>query len=204
MIRNIIFFVFSTFLTLNIKKIDKNNRILLSLRLQSVSEVGDKSMEQKDPISHDHGSASSGDVRKVIDLSYREEKAIEYLNLYLKIAKGVGDKHGKGVVYGNLGNAYFRLGDFKKAIEYHNLDNKTAKEVEDKHGEGSAYGSLGSAYLSLGDFNKAIEYHNLDNKTAKEVLDKHGEGVAYGNLGNAYFRLGDFNKAIEYHNLDLK
>ena len=204
MIRNIILFVFSTFFNLNIKKIDKNNRILLSLRLQSVSEVGDKSMEQKDPISHDHGSASSGDVKKVIDLSNREEKAIEYLNLYLKIAKGVGDKHGKDVAYGNLGNAYDRLGDFKKAIEYHNLHLKIAKEVGDKHGEGGAYGNLGNAYGCLGDFKKAIEYHNLHLKIAKEIGDKHGEGGAYGNLGNAYGRLGDFKKAIEYHNLHLK
>ena len=27
----------------------------MSLRLQSFSEVGDKSMEEKDPISHGHG-----------------------------------------------------------------------------------------------------------------------------------------------------
>ena len=79
MIRNIIFFVFSTFLTFNIKKIDKNN-------------------------------------------------------LDLKIAKEVGDKHGEGKAYGNLGNAYRFLGDFKKAIEYHNLHLKIAKEVGDKHG----------------------------------------------------------------------
>ena len=204
MIRNIIFFVFSTFLTLNIKKIDKNNRILLSLRLQSVSEVGDKSMEEKDPISHDHGSASSGDVKKVIDLYNRGEEAIEYHNLHLKIAKEVGDKHWEGGAYGNFGNAYFSLGDFKKAIEYHNLHLKIAKEIGDKHGEGGAYGNLGNAYLSLGDFKKAIEYCNLHLKIAKEVGDKHGEGGAYGNLGNAYRRLGDFKKAIEYHNLDLK
>ena len=96
MIRNIIFFVFSTFFALNITKIDKNNRILLSLRLQSVSEVGDKTKEEKGPISHDHGSASSGDVKKGIDLYNRGEKAIEYLSLYLKKAKEVGDKHGEG------------------------------------------------------------------------------------------------------------
>ena len=145
MIRNIIFFVFSTFLTLNIKKIDKYNRIFLSLRLQSVSEVGDKSMEEKDPIGHDHGSASSGDIKKVIDLYNREEEAIEYLNLHLKIAKEVGDKHGEGLAYSNLGNAYFSLGDLKKAIEYHNLDLKIAKEVGDKHGEGGAHSNLGNA-----------------------------------------------------------
>ena len=47
MIRKVICFVFSTFLNLNIKKIDNNNRILLSLRLQSLREVGDKSVEKK-------------------------------------------------------------------------------------------------------------------------------------------------------------
>ena len=60
-------------------------------------------MEEKDPISHDHGSASSGDVKKVIDLSNREEKAIEYHNLDLKKAKEVGDKPWEGNTYGNLG-----------------------------------------------------------------------------------------------------
>ncbi|CAH3163990.1 unnamed protein product, partial [Pocillopora meandrina] len=184
--------------------IDKNNRIFLSLRLQSVSEVRDKSMEEKDPLSHDHGSASSDDVKKVIDLYNRGEIAIEYQNLHLKKAKEIGDKHGEGKAYGNLGNAYDRLGDFKKAIEYHNLHLKIAKEVGDKHGEGNAYGNLGNAYGSLGYFKKAIEYHNLDLKIAKEVGDKHGEGNAYGNLGNAYGSLGDFKKAIEYHNLHLK
>ena len=118
MIRNIIFFVFSTFLTFNIKKIDKNN-------------------------------------------------------LDLKIAKEVGDKHGEGKAYGNLGNAYRFLGDFKKAIEYHNLHLKIAKEVGDKHGGGNAYGNLGNAYYSLGDIKKALEYPNLNLKIAKEVGDKH-------------------------------
>ncbi|CAH3156909.1 unnamed protein product, partial [Pocillopora meandrina] len=184
--------------------IDKNNRILLSLRLQSVSEVGDKSMEEKDPISHDHGSASSGDVKKVIDLHNQGEEAIEYLNLYLKQAKEVGDKHGEGNAYGSLGDAYERLGDFKKAIEYHNLHLKLAKEVGDKKSEGVTYANLGNAYFSLGDFKKAIEYNNLHLKIAKEVGDKHGEGVTYGRLGNAYHRLGDHKKAIEYHNLHLK
>ena len=203
MIRKIIFFVFSKFLTLNIKKIDKNNRILLSLRLQSVSEVGDKSMEEKDPISHDHGSASSGDVKKVIDLYNQGEKAIQNYNLHLKIAKEVGDKHGEGNAYGNLGNAYHRLGDFKKAIEYHNLHLKIAKEVGNKHEEGNAYHNLGNANYRLEDFKKAIGYHNLHLKIAKEVRDKREEGKAYGNLGSVYCSLGDFKKAIEYHNIHL-
>ena len=48
-------------------------------------------------------------------------KAVEYHNLYLKIGQKVGDNHGEGGAYGNLGNAYHSLDDLKKAIEYHNL-----------------------------------------------------------------------------------
>ncbi|RMX60469.1 hypothetical protein pdam_00024308, partial [Pocillopora damicornis] len=62
-------------------------------------------------------------------------------NLRLKIIKEVGDKHGEGTTYGNLGIAYKGL-----AIEYHNLNLKIAKEVGDKHGEGYVYCNLGNAY----------------------------------------------------------
>ena len=116
----------------------------------------------------------------------------------------MGDRAGEGGAYGNLGNAYFSLGDFKKAIEYHERDLKISKEVGDRAGEGGAYGNLGNAYDSLGDFKKAIEYHERDLKISKEVGDRAGEGGAYGNLGNAYQSLGDFKKAIEYHEQNLE
>ena len=173
----------------------------MSLRLQSVREVGDKCTEEKDPISYEHGGPSSGDVKKVMgDL----KKTIEYFNLHLKIAKEVGDKHGEGEAYCNLGSAYHSLGDLKKAIEYYNLHLKIAKEVGDKHGEGKTYGDLGAALAILGDFKKAMEYFNLHLKIANEVGDKHGEGKTYGNLGAIHKHLGDFKKAIEYFNLHLK
>ena len=78
---------------------------MLSLRLQSLREVGDKTMEEKDHITYcyDHGSASSGDLKRVVDFY------------------NPGDKHGEGNAYGNLGNAYNSVGNFKKAIEYHNI-----------------------------------------------------------------------------------
>ena len=148
----------------------------MSLRLQSVEGVGDKSMKEKDDISYDHGVPSSGDVQKVIDLY------------------SWGAKHGEGNTYGNLGNAYHSLGDFKKAIEYHNLPLKIDKKVGDKHGEGKAYGNLRNANYGLGDFKKAIEFYNLHLEIAKEIGDKHGEGKAYGTLGIAYHSLGDFKK----------
>ena len=132
------------------------------------------------------------------------KKAIEYLNLNLKIAKEVGDKHGEGITYGNLCNAYYSLGDNEKAIEYQNLQLKIAKEIGDKHGEGYAYSNIGKVYRSLGDFKKAMEYYNFHLAIAKEVGDKHGEGGAYGNLGNVYRNLGDLINASKSYNLMLE
>ena len=37
------------------------------------------------------------------------EKAIEYHEKHLKIAKEIGDRAGEGRTYGNLGNAYHSL-----------------------------------------------------------------------------------------------
>ncbi|PFX11660.1 Tetratricopeptide repeat protein 28 [Stylophora pistillata] len=197
-------------------------------------EVGAKSVEEKDHISCDHTSASSGDVKKVIDyynqlakiakemgeksaegcaygelgnvfLSVGEiKRAVNYYSLCLDIAKHVGDTPLKGKAYSSLGSAHHRLGDIKKAIEYHQLHLKVTKQVGVKYEESVAYSNLGNAYQSLGDFKKAVEYHNLQLKIAKEIGDKGGEGNAYGSLGNAYQSLGDLKKAIKYHNLHLK
>ena len=116
----------------------------------------------------------------------------------------MGDKAGEGGSYGNLGNAYCSLGQFKTAIQYHQRDLEIAKEVGDKAGEGASYGNLSNAYRSLGQFKTAIQYHQRYLEIAKEVGDKAGEGASYGNLGNAYRSLGQFKTAIQYHQRHLE
>ncbi|NCS98491.1 tetratricopeptide repeat protein, partial [bacterium] len=68
------------------------------------------------------------------------------------------DKAGESVCYGNLGVAYYSLGDFKKAIEFLENSLKIKKEIGDKAGESACYTNLGIAYQSLGDSRKAIEF----------------------------------------------
>ena len=115
----------------------------------------------------------------------------------------MGDRLGEGCAYGNLGNAFESLGDFKRAIEYHQNRLSIAKQVGDRAGEGRAYGNLGIAYRSLGVFQQAIEYHHKHLTIAEEVGDRAEEGAAYGNLGNAFDSLGDFKQTIEYHQKHL-
>ena len=46
-------------------------------------------------------------------------KAVEYYERNLRLMLKLGDKAAQGRVFGNLGNTYYLLGDFKQAIMYH-------------------------------------------------------------------------------------
>jgi tetratricopeptide (TPR) repeat protein len=76
----------------------------------------------------------------------------------LQIYRTLKNRQGEGRALGNLGAAYFYLGDYAKAIEYGEQQLAIAREIKDRLGEGTALGSLGVAYRSLGDYAKAIEY----------------------------------------------
>ena len=156
-------------------------------------EAGDKAGEGRSYCNLGNAYHSLGDF----------ERAIQYHERHLKIAKEVGDKAGEGKSYCNLGNAYHSLGDFERAIQYHERHLKIAKEVGDKAGEGKSYSNLGIAYRTQGNFEKAIQHHERHLTISKEVGDKAGEGSSYGNLGSAYHSQGDFKRAIEYHKCHL-
>jgi len=119
------------------------------------------------------------------------------------ISRELRDKKGEGTAYGNLGNAFLRLGDVTKALDNHNLQLMAAKDLGDKSEEQTAYSNLGNSHQCLGNFQKAIDYHNRALDMAKEAGDRAGEKRAYIGLSNALQRLGDFKKAIEYLNLSL-
>ena len=131
-------------------------------------------------------------------------QAIICLEKYLKLAIEIGDLAIQGKIYGNLGNAYWLLGDYRRAIEYHEKHLKIAIEIDDQTGKGKAYGNLGNAYKSLGDYRKAIDYQGKHLKIAIEIDDRTGKGEAYRNLGNVYKSLGDYRKAIDYHEKHLR
>ena len=105
------------------------------------------------------------------------QRAIEYHEKDVSIAKDVGDRAGEGRAYGNLGNAYNNLTDYQRVIEYHEKDLKIAKHVGNRAGEGGAYCNLGYAYLAIGDFQRAIENHEKHLSIAKDVSDRAGEHV---------------------------
>jgi tetratricopeptide (TPR) repeat protein len=129
---------------------------------------------------------------------------IEWLNEALIAVRETKNKEAEGGHLGNLGIAYFHLGDPRKAIEYYDGALKISCEIGDSQGEINSLGNLGNAYCHLGDPYKSIEYYNQALEISCEIGDRRSEGNHLCNLGLVYFHLGDPHKAIKYYNEALE
>ena len=71
----------------------------------------------------------------------------------------MGDRARESVAYGNLGNAYYCLGDLEKAIEYHKHHLHLSREVGDLPGEARACYSLGLVFERKESIREALDYY---------------------------------------------
>jgi tetratricopeptide (TPR) repeat protein len=130
----------------------------------------------------------------------RVREGLQVLTSFLDAAvQAQMDRRFVGQLLGNLGNAYYRLGEVRKAIGYYEQALTILREIGDRQGEGAVLGNLGNAYADLGEVRKAIGYYEQRLTIAREIGDRQGEGAALGNLGLAYADLGEVRKAIGYY-----
>ncbi|KAI7809491.1 G-protein-signaling modulator 2 [Triplophysa rosa] len=127
------------------------------------------------------------------------KKAAEYYEANLCIVKELRDRAAQGRTYGNLGNTYYLLGNFRDAVASHEQRLLIAKEFGDRSAERRAYCNLGNACIFLGDFEKAAEHYRKALQLARQLKDLAVEAQACYSLGNTYTLLQDYERAIDYH-----
>ncbi|MBW8011214.1 MAG: tetratricopeptide repeat protein [Chloroflexi bacterium] len=141
----------------------------------------------------------SGAAGSILNFRLHPQKWISWLDAGLTAAESLGDKNAQSNHLGNLGIAYYDLGETRWAIEYHERALVISQEMEDKWAEGQDLINLGNAYVALGEPRRAIEYFEKAISIRQVIEDKRTEGQVLSGLGNAYTVLGDPRKAIEYH-----
>jgi tetratricopeptide (TPR) repeat protein len=110
-------------------------------------------------------------------------KAIEYYEQVLVIMREIGDRRGEGNALGNLGSAYFTLGECKTAVDYYKKRLAIAQEIEDRGGQGNAFWGLAICFEKDNDLRQAIDHaeraleiftaiESPSAKTMREMLER--------------------------------
>jgi tetratricopeptide (TPR) repeat protein len=120
------------------------------------------------------------------------------IELHERLQGKIADPTLRGSSVGNLGTAYYRIGQHQRAITCYEQALRLARELQSRWDEAVWLGNLGLCYADLGQIDQAIEYHEQALLIRREVGDRGGEATDLGNIGNRYADLGQTARAIEY------
>ncbi|MGK7893788.1 MAG: tetratricopeptide repeat protein [Xenococcus sp. (in: cyanobacteria)] len=122
------------------------------------------------------------------------QKAINYYQQWLNIAKETSDRNGEAKSLIGLGNAYNYLGKHYKAIEFLQKSLEIERDIGDLFGEGTSLGNLGITYYCLGQYERAIDLYQQSLDISQKIDDRFGEGFILNNLSKVYYDYGRFWK----------
>jgi len=134
----------------------------------------------------------------VLGLRQHSREWIRWLEIALAAARRLQHREGEGVMLGNLGTAYAKLGETRRAIQFFEQRLTIARETGDRGGEGAVLSNLAISYKNLGETHRAIQFLEQALLILRETGDRRSEGAVLGNLGNAYRNLGEIDRAIQF------
>uniref|UniRef100_A0A8D8SR68 Tetratricopeptide repeat protein 28 n=1 Tax=Cacopsylla melanoneura TaxID=428564 RepID=A0A8D8SR68_9HEMI len=132
------------------------------------------------------------------------DKAINYMQQDLAVAKSLGDVNGECRAHGNLGSAYFSKASFEEALQSHRYQLVLAMKCKDTQAAASALTSLGHVYTAVGDYPNALASHKQCVQLVKQMDDKLQEAREIGNVGVVYLAIGEFESAVDCHTQHLR
>ncbi|SCL41529.1 Tetratricopeptide (TPR) repeat [Micromonospora pallida] len=111
----------------------------------------------------------------------------------------LGDRHGEGATWGNLGIALQQVRRFDEAITAHTNALDIFHQLGDHHGEGQVWSNLGIALAEVRRYDEAITAHTYARDILHQLGDRHGEGQVWDSLGIALQQVRRFDEAITAH-----
>ncbi|WP_407913779.1 tetratricopeptide repeat protein [Kitasatospora sp. NE20-6] len=120
-------------------------------------------------------------------------------------ATSLGSRHGEGIAWNSLGNAFQELRRFDKALDAHQSALDINCGLGNHHGEGLAWDGVGLALAGLRRFDDALDAHQSALDIHRSLGDRYNEGAAWNSLGLALAGLRRFDEALDayQHALDI-
>ena len=130
--------------------------------------------------------------------SDRFDEAVDWSNSALKIAMNLGSEDLAQNALGNLGWAYFKLGDSERALQLFDQAEKDADKIGNSAEEIEWLADSAYVYLSTGDPDRAFNYDIKYLQRAKEIDSKADIIDALEDLSHISIARNDFGQASRY------
>ncbi len=123
------------------------------------------------------------------------DEALALLNEAADFARPIQARPVIEAAVGNMGSAYFYLGDFEKALSHFLQAEQEAKEIGTTSAQVDWLWVAGSAYYNLGDLRKATECYQISLKGARSINALEEITAINTQLGYLLLRQGQFDSA---------
>jgi tetratricopeptide (TPR) repeat protein len=126
------------------------------------------------------------------------QKAEDYHNQALKIAKDIKCRYEEANCYNNLAITRFWQSRFDESLIFHDKAITIRKELNDWYKLSISYINKAACFSEMGELRNAIECSEKCLEVLKIEDDKMTRSIALNNIGNNLRLLGEFNKAMPY------
>ncbi len=123
------------------------------------------------------------------------EEARPYLEKAASYFEQIIDNQGIARAYGNLGNLYFRQGEYDMAKDYFSKSIHISRE-NGLRSPAQIVSNLGLIFMNQGDYTEGVKIQKEELDIAEKNNDLAGASTLWVNLGIVYFEKGDDNAAL--------
>ncbi len=131
------------------------------------------------------------------------EKMIEVSNESIGYCKEINDDRNLSVCLGNLGTAYWHLGNYPVASAELNEASSIQRNIGDTRGLSTTLNFLALALLKQGRFEDALKAGHESIGIKTKIGDGQKIPGGLNAIGDIYREIGDVDKAVEYHQKSL-
>ena len=167
-------------------------------------------LELLNSMSHDVMPNRMNDIARVCSMlgnahwaQSNWEMALSFHGRRLDIAETQNDKRGMGAAYGNLGNVYHAMGDYRAAVQYH-LKHQQCVSAEDMQTMSAVFHNLGLAQFGSNEIDDALDSYRHSLEIATSLQNYEQAAKVHGNLSLAYRAKGKLQEAVNQLHLQLK
>lgn len=144
------------------------------------------------------GEASALDeIAYICSLMERNRESLEYYEKAYELHLALGEKGNAGFSRSNMGQMYWRLGDYREAEKSHRMAILLREEAEDLPGQAYSWHRLGELFRESGDPNAALEAYGRAAEIYRGLGDRERLAEVQNSAGDVFYGQKSWRAALE-------